>query len=131
MREVENAVLLIGCQLNSADLDMYNYTKGDIAKREVTVKFSGYPVQSSKISEAAKEMMRYLLNAEAGARQIIVNSDDYNYTGTEQIAKTLKNYGANEDYYDSLTQTAESYTTSDFYLASQNDLNAGDNSGNA
>ena len=30
MREVEAAYLLIGCQLNSADTDMYNYTKGDI-----------------------------------------------------------------------------------------------------
>lgn len=92
MRDVESAYLLIGCQLNSADLDMYNYTKGDIAKREVNVKFSGYPIQSVEIDNAAKAMLEYLLSAEAGARQIIINSNNYNYTGVELIGKTLAGY---------------------------------------
>lgn len=92
MRDVESAYLLIGCQLNSADLDMYNYTKGDIAKREVNVKFSGYPIQSIEIDNAAKAMLEYLLSAEAGARQIIINSNNYNYTGVELIGKTLAGY---------------------------------------
>ena len=92
MRYVESAYLLLGCQLNSADLDMYNYTKGDISKREVTVKFSGYPVQSSKIDYAASQMLDYLLSASAGARQIIVNSDNYDYTGIDTIADTLTKY---------------------------------------
>lgn len=92
MRDVESAYLLIGCQLNSADLDMYNYTKGDIAKREVNVKFSGYPIQSTEIDKAAKAMLEYLLSAEAGARQIIINSNNYNYTGVELIGKTLASY---------------------------------------
>lgn len=118
MRYVENAVLLIGCQLNSADTDMYNYTKGDINKREVTVKFSGYPVQSSYIDKAAQSMMTYLLSADAGARQIIVNSDEYKYTGTEQVVKTLQNYGANPSYYTGLSDTSSNYTTDDFYMAS-------------
>lgn len=119
MREVENAVLLIGCQLNSADLDMYNYTKGDISKREVTVKFSGYPVQSTYIDKAAQAMMSYLLSADAGARQIIVNSDEYQYTGTEQIAKTLENYGADPSYTAGLQQEAVVYSTDKYYVASQ------------
>lgn len=119
MREVENAVLLIGCQLNSADLDMYNYTKGDISKREVTVKFSGYPVQSTYIDKAAQAMMTYLLSADAGARQIIVNSDEYQYTGTEQIAKTLENYGADSSYTSGLQQEAVTYATDKYYVASQ------------
>ena len=122
MREVENAVLLIGCQLNSADLDMYNYNKGDISKREVTVKFSGYPVQSSYIDLAAKSMLNYLLSSDAGARQIIVNSDDYKYTGTEQIVKTLDRYGASPEYTDQLSDTAITYETDKFYMASNNDL---------
>jgi len=92
MRKVEAAYLLLGCQLNSADLDMYNYTKGDIGKRDVNVKFSGYPVQSTKIDKAAQAMLDYLLSAEAGARQIIVNSDEYNYTGINEIGKTLDRY---------------------------------------
>lgn len=119
MREVEAAYLLIGCQLNSADTDMYNYTKGDISKREVTVKFSGYPVQSTYIDKAASEMLMYLISADAGARQIIVNSNDYQYTGTERIAKTLAGYGGKVD---SLVQDPVSFTTDDFYRASDNDL---------
>lgn len=100
MRDVESAYLLIGCQLNSADLDMYNYTKGDIAKREVNVKFSGYPIQSTEIDKAAKAMLEYLLSAEAGARQIIINSNNYNYTGVELIGKTLSGYGGAETIID-------------------------------
>lgn len=102
MREVEAAYLLIGCQLNNADTDMYNYTKGDISKRDVTVKFSGYPITSSQIELCAKDMLRYLLSKDAGARQIVVNSMDFNYTGTDAISKTLENYGADKDHYASL-----------------------------
>ena len=46
MREVEAAYLLLACQLNSAEFTMYNFTKGDINKKDITVKFSGYPVRS-------------------------------------------------------------------------------------
>ena len=118
MREVENAVLLIGCQLNSADTDMYNYTKGDISKKDVTVKFSGYPVQSSYIDKAAKSMMDFLLSADAGARQIIVNSDDYKYTGTEQVVKTLQNYGASDVYTRGLSSDPVNYHVDAYYKAS-------------
>lgn len=121
MREVESAYLLIGCQLNSADLDMYNYTKGDISKREVTVKFSGYPVQSTYIDKAASKMMEFLLSADAGARQIIVNSDDYEYTGTERIAKTLSSYGAADKYLDGLQKKAKTYSVDSYYRASASD----------
>lgn len=121
MREVESAYLLIGCQLNSADLDMYNYTKGDISKREVTVKFSGYPVQSTYIDKAASKMMEFLLSADAGARQIIVNSDDYEYTGTERIAKTLSGYGAADKYLDGLQKQAKTYSVDSYYRASASD----------
>ena len=124
MREVENAVLIIGAQLNSADTDMYNYTKGDINKREVTVKFSGYPVQSSQIDMAAKDMLAFLLSSDAGARQIIVNSNDFTYTGTTSITKTLQGYGANDaSKYPSLgiQENQAAYTTDSFY-ASTNQL---------
>jgi hypothetical protein len=123
MRYVESAYLLIGCQLNSADLDIYNYTKGDIGKRDITVKFSGYPVQSSKIDYAAQKMMDYLLSTDAGARQIIVNSDNYDYTGYESIGKTLSDYGATgDDYKDVTSATATTYATDKYYLASNSDV---------
>ena len=119
MREVEAAYLLVGCQLNSANLDMYNYTKGDIQKREITVKFSGYPIQSSYIDAAASDMLKFLLSTDAGARQIIINSNDYAYTGINSITKTMKSYNSNitsEDYpsIGNVEQNAE-YTTSSYY----------------
>jgi hypothetical protein len=122
MREVEAAYLLIGCQLNSADLDIYNYTKGDIGKREINVKFSGYPVQSSYIDKAAKAMLKYLLSADAGARQIIVNSDAYRYTGSERIAKTLNGYDKGTNYSSGLITEAVHYST-DRYMASTDSTN--------
>lgn len=125
MREVENAVLIIGAQLNSADTDMYNYTKGDINKREVTVKFSGYPVQSSYIDLAAKDMMKFLLSSDAKARQIIVNSNDFMYTGTSAITDTLKAYQPSDTKnYTSISEIEgkkASYTADSFY-ASTNTL---------
>ena len=78
MRKVEYATLIIGAQLNSADTSMYNYNKGDISKKEVTVKFSGYPIIGTKIDAAAQDMLTFLLSEQAGARRIWVNSDDYN-----------------------------------------------------
>lgn len=129
MRYVESAYLLLGCQLNSADLDMYNYTKGDISKREVTVKFSGYPVQSSKIDYAASQMLDYLLSANAGARQIIVNSDNYNYTGIETIGKTLQGYGTGNskdsgkaaDMAKYINTAPTNYTVDSYYNASKSE----------
>ena len=119
MREVEAAYLLIGCQLNSADLDMYNYTKGDINKREVTVKFSGYPIQSSYVDAAASDMLKFLLSTDAGARQIIVNSNDFDYTGVSAISKTMKKYNnsISAETYPSINHVDgnASYTTSSFY----------------
>ena len=100
MRYVEAAYLLICCQLNSADTDMYNYTKGDINKRDVTVKFSGYPISCSQVDECAQDMLTYLINKESGARQIIFNSHDFNYTGLSSISETLfDEYGAATDKY--------------------------------
>lgn len=112
MRNVESATLIIGAQLNSADTDMYNYTKGDIGKKEVSVKFNGYPIQSSEIDKAASEMLDFLISAKAGARQIIFNSDNYDYTGVESIASTLSKYGGDGS---KITQGRATYKHTDFY----------------
>jgi hypothetical protein len=68
-------------------------------------------------------MLEYLLSADAGARQIIVNSDNYDYTGVERIAKTLSDYGAksttsSKDYTSGLTSEVVTYTADSFYKAS-------------
>ena len=116
MRKVEYATLIIGAQLNSADTSMYNYSKGDISKKEVTVKFSGYPIIGTKIDAAAQDMLTFLLSEQAGARRIWVNSDDYNYTGIDLIGKTLTNYGADSNYATvNATNPNADYTADSFY----------------
>jgi hypothetical protein len=118
MKHIEASYLIIGAQLNNADTDMYNYTKGDIGKREVQVKFSGYPISSPKIDKAAQDMLDYLLSSDAGARQIVVNSNNYDYTGTELVGKTLQKYG-NADNYDSVKalNSVTTYNYSNFYVS--------------
>jgi len=125
MRKVEYATLIIGAQLNSADTSMYNYNKGDISKKEITVKFSGYPIIGTKIDKAAQDMLTFLLSESAGARRIWVNSDDYNYTGIDLIGKTLKNYGASNDYETvGATNPNANYTADSFYN-NTNDVTVG------
>jgi hypothetical protein len=118
MKHIEASYLIIGAQLNNADTDMYNYTKGDIGKREVQVKFSGYPISSPKIDKAAQDMLDYLLSSDAGARQIVVNSNNYDYTGTELVGKTLQKYGAGDEY-DSVKElnNVTTYNYSNFYVS--------------
>ena len=113
MRKVEYSTLIIGAQLNSADTSMYNYTKGDISKKEVTVKFSGYPIIGTKIDAAAQDMLDFLLSTDAKARRIVVNSDDYDYTGIDVIGKTLTKYGSIKGL--KYTNNTNKYKTADFY----------------
>lgn len=138
MREVEAAYLLIGCQLNSADTDMYNFTKGDINKREVSVKFSGYPISCSQVDGCAAEMLSYLLSIDAGARQIIVNSNDFNYTGINAIGETLAGYISpggvqikdNKKFPNNTAATGgntEKYTTDSYYKSNSYNTWAKDN----
>ena len=98
MREVEAAYLLLACQLNSAEFTMYNFTKGDINKKDITVKFSGYPVRSAYVDMAAKDLLQYLvLDDNAGARQIVINSNNYKYTGLKSVTNTLKGYNSSAE----------------------------------
>ena len=113
MRNVEFSTLIIGAQLNSADTSMYNYTKGDIGKKEVTVKFSGYPIIGTKIDAAAQDMLDFLLSTDAKARRIVVSSDDYDYTGIDVIGKTLTKYGSVKGL--KYTTNTNKYKTADFY----------------
>lgn len=120
MTNVEAAYLLVGCQINSADTDMFNYTKGTIDKREVTVKFSGYPISSPMVDKAAQDMLGYLMDSRAGARQIIVNSMTYNYTGLDAPAKTLSRYQGEPESNSKSTGTVNSKFTSDSYYNKTN-----------
>jgi len=125
MRFVERAVLIIGAQLNSADTAMFNYTKGDINKHETQVKFSGYPIMGNKyVDMCAQDILNYLMSADAGARQIVVNSNNYEYTGLDAMTQTLAGYGANLNNFpnsqavETMQENLAGYSTSSFTLGS-------------
>lgn len=133
MREVEAAYLLLACQLNSAEFTMYNFTKGDINKKDITVKFSGYPVRSAYVDLAARDFLKYLVLDTTGARQIVINSNNYKYTGLDAATKTLNSYisdsersgidqGSNTGY-PSLTikEQQADYTTESYYTSTNGD----------
>lgn len=92
LRDIESATLIVAAQLNSSDTSIYNYTKGDIGKKDVTVKFTGYPIQGPKIDAIAKNFMRFLISADAGARQIYIDSNTFDYTGLGEAYRTLNSY---------------------------------------
>ena len=129
MREVEAAYLLLACQLNSAEFTMYNFTKGDINKKDITVKFSGYPVRSAYIDLAARDFLQFLVLDTTGARQIIINSNNYKYTGLDAAKHTLNNYIGSGTYeqnkanYPSLgvDEQQATYTTNSFYSSTNGD----------
>lgn len=124
MRKIESSYLLIGCQLLSSETSMYNYSKGDIGKKDISVRFSGYPITSSKIDAAAQDMIDYLLSSDAGARQIVVNSDEFDYTGIDKISKTLSGYGADPTVYPTANtnSTQAKYLASNYYVTTNDDI---------
>lgn len=110
MMNVEAAYLIIAAQLNSADTDMYNYTKGDINKRDVQVKFNGYPIQSTEIDHAAQKLIRHLLSSNSKEKQIVVNSMNYNYTGTNKIAAAMRKNHMDPAEADGIFKYTNQYT---------------------
>ena len=117
MRKVEFSTLIIGAQLTNCQQSIYNYTKGDINKQDIDVTFTGYPIMNSKIDAAAQDMLSFLISTDAKARQIVVNSDEFNYTGIDIVGKTLSKYGADPNVYPTagVADQTSTYTTSEFY----------------
>lgn len=93
MRDVETSYLITSAQLLESSMDIYNYTKGTIEKRDISLKFSGYPIQHPEIDKLSKEVITYLLSDDAKDNQILLNDTNFEYTGIEQAISTLEDYG--------------------------------------
>lgn len=100
MRYVEFSSLIIAGQINQADTDMYgSYSKGDIGKKEVNVKFTGYPIISSTIDEYAQNCLDYLIGDGSGSAKdkdgktigISLNSMEYDYSNSTSDIINLYN----------------------------------------
>lgn len=75
---VEQAAYLVGCMPTTAELQIYNGTKGDINFQEITAEFTGFPIMGSAINARAKKILDWM-NSSANNNMVHRNSWDYNY----------------------------------------------------
>lgn len=75
---VEQAAYLVGCMPTTAELQIYNGTKGDINFQEITAEFTGFPIMGSAINAKAKKILDWM-NSSANNNMVHRNSWDYNY----------------------------------------------------
>ena len=86
---LERAIYFVGCMPTSADLGIYQGSKGDVNFQEVTCEFTGYPIQGKHINAKAKEILDWM-NSEANSMKVERNSWNYNYDAINNEA-TLGN----------------------------------------
>lgn len=75
---VEQAAYLVGCMPTTAELQIYNGTKGDVNFQQITAEFTGFPIMGSAINARAKKILDWM-NSSANANMVHRNSWDYNY----------------------------------------------------
>ena len=75
---VEQAAYLVGCMPTTAELQIYNGTKGEVNFQEITAEFTGFPIMGSAINAKAKKILDWM-NSSANNNMVHRNSWDYNY----------------------------------------------------
>ena len=75
---VERATYFVGCMPTSAEIQIYQGTKGDIQFQEVTTEFTGFPITGSAINKRAKEILDWM-NSSSNKNMVHRNSWDYKY----------------------------------------------------
>ena len=75
---VEQAAYLVGCMPTTAEMQIYNGTKGDINFQEITAEFTGFPIMGSVINAKAKQILDWM-NSSANRNMVHRNSWDYKY----------------------------------------------------
>ena len=95
LRNVEASYLITSAQLLESSTDIYNYTKGQIDKKDIILKFNGYPIQDPYIDKISEELMEYFLSDKSKLRQIFINSTEYKYDKIDAAVKTLGQYVGN------------------------------------
>lgn len=83
--QLEKAYLLLDAQPITAETSMYNSEKGSIDFHEVTVTFNCFPVTGDEVNRRAKQMLEFLLSDEAGNKKIILDSNNFAFTGINKI----------------------------------------------
>lgn len=85
-RNLERAYLLLCAQPTKAETSIYNANKSDIGSfATMSVGFTCFPVTSDEISRRAQEMLDFILSEDAGEKRVILDSSEFNWTGTDKI----------------------------------------------
>lgn len=79
---VEQAAYIIGAMPTTAEMTIFNGTKGNIEFQEIGVEFTGFPIMGSAINKKAKEILDWM-NSEANNLMVHRNSWDYNYAALD------------------------------------------------
>ena len=75
---VEQAAYIVGAMPTTAELSIYNGTKGEIQFQEISYEFTGFPIFGSAINARAKEILDWM-NSSANKKMVHRNSWDYEY----------------------------------------------------
>lgn len=86
--QIEKAYLLVSCQPTDANLQMYNYTKGEIAWSEVSVNFNGYPITGPGITKKAKDFLEWVNN------RTIFDETKFGYKALSEMPEAGKHNGS-------------------------------------
>ena len=84
MLKVEKAYLFLAAQPVSADVGIYEVTKGDINIREVQVRYHCYMAEGKEINEKARQVLEHQ-NRNVDEGGIVLNSEAFHYTGIDSI----------------------------------------------
>ena len=88
-RKVEKAYYIVAAQPTSAATgDLYNYTKGEIEFKEISVEFVGFPLTSNEIDAKAQAMLDWLNDA-SNPNKYTAISNNFKYSGVSDINEKI------------------------------------------
>lgn len=85
---VEQAAYIVGAMPTTAELSIYNTTKGEINFTEVSAEFTGFPIRGSAVNKRAKKILDWM-NSSSNANMVHRNSWDYEYDGLSDTNRGL------------------------------------------
>ena len=82
---VERAAYLVGCMPTTSQISIYNGTKGDVQFQEISVEYTGFPIQGKLINDRAAEILNWM-NNESNNMCVRRNSWNYEYAALKTTA---------------------------------------------
>lgn len=84
-RKLERATLLLNVQPTKAETSIYVGDKFDINFKEISVPFNCFPVVGDEVNRRTMELLNFSLSDAAGPKKLILNSDNFKFTGIDKI----------------------------------------------